>query len=316
MRKRTLGATGLEVTELALGTWGLSGEGYGPVPETEQDAVIERALACGVTLFETADTYANGEMERRLGRLLPKGDAICVATKIGTDTASSPSRKRFDAATLKAAAERSRERLGRERIDILLLHNPSAETLTRGEATRTLAELCASGVAKTWGVSVGTPEGASEAVSTGAPVIELPHNAFHTRDLLRIAQDVKEKNIGILAHSVLAYGLLSGAWPMNKTFEAGDHRAERWDDDQLRRRVNQLNALRPTVLGTDGLTSLRAVALRYVLAEPLVSSVVLGPRKMSQLDQLVRDAGKDGKYFPEGIRETIDLRVRHLGVKP
>jgi aryl-alcohol dehydrogenase-like predicted oxidoreductase len=313
MRKRTLGATGIEVSELSLGTWGLSGEGYGPVEEKEQDIVIERALALGITLFETADSYAGGEMEKRLGRLLPKGDAVRVATKIGTDTASTPPRKRFAPKSLKAAAERSRERLGRDAIDVLLLHNPSSEAIKRGEATKALSELCEAGVCKTWGVSVGSADGAAEAVAAGAPVIELAYNAFHTRELARIAGDVKEKNIGILARSVLSYGLLCGSWPTNHSFDASDHRAERWDDHELRRRVMQLNALRPSVLGD--FTSMRMVALRYVLAEPLVTSAVLGPRKTIQLDQLVRDAGKDDNYFPGGVRDAIDVRVRVAGVK-
>ena len=74
MEKRDLGATGIKVGALALGTWGLSGEGYGPVAEKEQDAVIERAVAFGVTLFETADSYAAG---RRLKRTLA-GAAIAL----------------------------------------------------------------------------------------------------------------------------------------------------------------------------------------------------------------------------------------------
>jgi len=312
MRKRLLGATGLEVSELALGTWGLSGEGYGPVEPNEQEAVIQRALMLGISLFETADTYANGDMERRFARILPR-ETTFVVTKIGTDTTSTPPRKRFDPVSLKAAAERSRERLERT-IDVLLLHNPSKEALERREATNALAELAAAGVCKTWGVSAGSPDTAAEAVSAGAPVIQLAHNAFHTRDLARIAADVKEKNIGILARSVLAYGLLCGSWPTNKSFEAPDHRAERWGDDELRRRVVQLNALRPSILGGD-LTSMRAVALRYVLGEPLVSSAVVGPRKVAQVDQLARDAGKDGKYFPDGLRDVIDIRVRGAGVK-
>jgi aryl-alcohol dehydrogenase-like predicted oxidoreductase len=312
MRKRTLGATGLEVSELALGTWGLSGEGYGPVEPNEQEAVVNRALMLGITLFETADTYANGDMERRFARILPR-EATVVVTKIGTDTSATTPRKRFEPAWLKAAAERSRDRLERA-IDVLLLHNPSKEALERREATNALAELSAAGVCKTWGVSVGSPDSAAEAVAAGAPVIELAHNAFHTRELARIAADVKEKNIGILARSVLAYGLLCGSWPTNKSFDPPDHRAERWGQDELRRRVIQLNALRPSILGGD-LTSMRAVALRYVLAEPLVSSAVIGPRKVAQVDQLVRDAGKDGKYFPDGLRDVIDVRVRAAGVK-
>ena len=311
MRKRKLGATGLEVSELALGTWGLSGEGYGPVEEAEQDAVIDRALALGVTLFETADSYAGGEMERRLGRRLPKGDAVLVATKLGTDSESQPPRKNFEPGWLRTAAERSRERLGREQLDIVLLHNPSAETLERGPACLEMERLCATGVARTWGVSVGTPEAAIAAVARNAPVIELAHNAFHRRDLEPIAQDVREKNVGILARSVLAYGLLCGAWPSSKTFDKGDHRADRWSDDELKRRVVQLNALRPSALGS--INSLRAVALRYVLSEPVVSSAVLGPRKTAQLDQLLRDAGK-APYLPDGGREALENRLRVVGV--
>jgi aryl-alcohol dehydrogenase-like predicted oxidoreductase len=313
MRKRTLGATGLEVSELALGTWGLSGDGYGPVEESEQDAVIERAVALGVTLFETSDGYAAGEMERRLGRLLPKGDAVRVATRIGTDTSTAPPRKKFDAASLKAAAERSRERLAREHIDILLLHNPAPSTLARPELAATMNELCATGVALTWGASVGTPDAAAEAVKAGAPVLELAYNVFHRRELDHVAEQVKEKNVGVLARSVLSYGLLCGAWPHGKVFEKGDHRKERWSESELKRRIVQLNALRPSV--STEITSLRAVALRYALSHPAVTSAVLGPRRAAQLDQLLRDAGKE-PYLPEGGRLALENRSRAVGVQP
>ena len=83
MRRRPLGKTGIEIPELCLGTWGLCGDGYGPVEETEQDHVIERALALGVKAFETADAYAKGEMESRLGRLLEKVEEAIVITKVG-----------------------------------------------------------------------------------------------------------------------------------------------------------------------------------------------------------------------------------------
>ncbi len=314
MRKRPLGDTGLEVSELALGTWGLSGSGYGPVPESEQDAVIDRAAALGITLFETADTYGDGEMERRLGRRLPKEDAIVIATKIGTDVSASPVRKRFDPEFLREAAERSRERLDRERISVLLLHNPGAETLRRGEATGALRELVEKGVILTWGVSAGNADVAAAAVTAGAPVVELAHNAFHTRELKRIAPELAQKKTGILARSVLAYGLLSGTWPNTKEFADVDHRSQRWSADELRRRIVQLNALRPSVQGD--VPNMRAVALRYVLAEPLVSSAVLGPRKSQQLDQLLRDAGKSPPYLAKEAVSALERRVVNLGVKP
>lgn len=313
MRKRPLGATGLEVSELSLGTWGLSGDGYGTVSETEQDAVIERAIALGITLFETADSYGKGEMERRLGRRLPKTDVV-VVTKIGTQLDPKLNRKRFDAKFLKESAEASRERLARERIDVLLLHNPSLQALIKGDATAAMTELVSAGVARHWGVSAGNADIAAAAIDAGAPVIEIPYNAFHTRVLVRITSEAQHKNVGILARSVLAYGLLTGTWQSGKEFPAEDHRAERWTADELRRRVVQLNALRPSAVGA--ITSMRAVALRYVLSHPLISSAVLGPRKGVQLDQLLRDAGKEQPYFPEGGREALEARVRSAGAKP
>jgi aryl-alcohol dehydrogenase-like predicted oxidoreductase len=312
MRKRPLGSTGIEVSEFALGTWGLSGDGYGPVPESEQDAVIDRALALGVTLFETADSYAKGEMERRLGRLLPKED-VTVVTKIGTSREESPARKRFDAQFLKDAAEASRERLGRDRIDVVLLHNPSAATLRSGEVQPAMAAIVEAGIARTWGISVGGDAACGAALTCEAPVIQVPYNVFYRRDFERVAFEAKEKKIGILARSVLAYGLLCGNWPTTKEFPSDDHRSERWNPDELKRRIMQLNALRPSVAGH--INSLRAVAVRYVLSKEVVSSAVLGPRKSAQLDQLVRDAGNEDYYMTDYARTSLDNRVLAAGVK-
>jgi aryl-alcohol dehydrogenase-like predicted oxidoreductase len=311
MRQRDLGKTGLKVSELSLGTWGLSGDGYGPVPETEQDAVIDRALAMGITLFETADSYARGAMEKRLGERLPK-EAL-VATKIGTDLVSSPPRKRFDAKYLREALERSRERLKRDRVDVVLLHTPSTPTIEKGEAIETLASLVEQGLAKTYGVSVGSKEAAAAALKKDVPVLELAYNAFHSGELKAVADTVKEKGTGILARSVLAYGLLAGLWPPLKEFHAGDHRSERWTQDELRRRVGQLNALRPSVAGA--VTSIRAVALRYVLANELISSAVLGPRKSPQLDQLVREAGKEPPYLNPESLAALERRLANVGIR-
>ena len=313
MQKRELGATGIEVSALSLGTWGLSGEGYGPVAESEQDSVIDRAVALGVTLFETADSYGAGAMEKRLGERLPAGDKIAVATKIGTDHSAALPRKRFDKLFLKEAAERSRERLKRDRIDVLLLHNPSSEAIVRGEATETLAELVEAGVARTWGMSVATPTAATAALIRETPVLEIPHNCFHTTELFMIQEIIKEKRTAILARSVLAYGLLCGGWPVSKEFPPDDHRSERWLGDDLRHRITQLNALRPSVFGN--VTSLRAVALRYVLANPRISSAVVGPRRAQQLVELVRDAGKGPSYLSEEQVQTLEMRVRNVGVR-
>jgi aryl-alcohol dehydrogenase-like predicted oxidoreductase len=124
---------------------------------------------------------------------------------------------------------------------------------------------------------------------------------------------VKDKKTAIMARSVLAYGLLCGGWPVSKEFPPNDHRSERWLPDELKRRINQLNALRPSVLGN--ITSLRSVALRYVLANERISCAVIGPRRTQQLLELVRDAGKDVPYMNAEQVETLEMRIRNVGVR-
>jgi aryl-alcohol dehydrogenase-like predicted oxidoreductase len=313
MRRRTLGNTGLEIPELCLGTWGLSGDGYGNVDEADQDAVIERAIALGISAFDTADAYGNGAMESRLGRLLEKHPDALVLTKIGTDRAATPPVKRFDEEHLRAAAAASQERLKR-RIDVLLLHNPSTVALNKPHVSATLDKLVEDGTIKTWGVSAGDAEVGRLAIERGARVLEIAYNAFHTQDLAGVIGLAKDKQVGLVARSVLAHGLLCGQWQNTKTFPTGDHRRDRWTGDDFRKRISQLAALRPSVVGN--ITSLRSAALRYALSEPSLSSIVIGPRSTLQLDQLLRDAGKELPYLTDDARSALMRRLENVGLKP
>jgi aryl-alcohol dehydrogenase-like predicted oxidoreductase len=308
MRKRPIGNTGLSVSELGLGTWGLSGDGYSPLPEAIQDAVIERALALGVTLFDTADSYAQGEMEKRLGVRLANHPDTVVVTKLGTDRAPALARKAFAPAFIRDSFERSRERLKREVLDVVLLHNPSQRTLERGEACAVLKELKEKGSIRAWGVSVEGLNSARECLKQGAQVLELAYNALHNATLLALGEEIRDLGVGVLARSVLAHGLLCGQWPIDKEFASTDHRAERWTGDDLKRRISQLNAVRPCVNGTT-VTSLRAAALRFALANDVVSSAVLGPRSAIQLDQLLREAGTEPPYLTSQALDALFMRL-------
>jgi aryl-alcohol dehydrogenase-like predicted oxidoreductase len=311
MRTRPLGQTGLSVSELALGTWGLSGEAYGPVTEADKQRVVDRAHALGITLFETADSYGRGAMERMLGTRLP-ADSTYVVTKIGTDRDSTPPRKRFDAPYLRAAFDRSRERLRRDKVDVLLLHNPALETVERGDATGVLGELKTTGAIRAWGVSAGSVEVARAAIAQGADVLSLAYNVFFSTDVHELHDDLERSGTGLLAHSVLAHGLLCGFWSAQRQFSAHDHRNERWTFDELRQRLHQLQALRVLVGGT--VHTMRAAALRFVLANDDMSAAIIGPRNSVQLDQLVREAGKGPPYLPEDKLEQLAARLDALGV--
>jgi aryl-alcohol dehydrogenase-like predicted oxidoreductase len=311
MRKRRLGDSRFETSELVLGTWGLSGDGYTAVPELEQDKVIDRALAVGITLFDTADSYARGAMERRLGERIPQDDKHFIITKLGTCRTAEPPRKRFDPTYIREAFEKARERLKRRPFAVLL-HNPSSSTLERGEATAVLSDLKQKEELELWGASVTTAQAARAALARGASILEIPYNVFYSHELHDLQTELQTRNVAVLAHSVLAYGMLCGKWSSDKEFHYEDHRSERWTADEFRRRIRQLDAVRPAV-GGDVLT-LRAAALRYVLANPHVSGAVLGPRSTIQFDQLVREAGREPPYLPDEKRFALEARLRDMGV--
>lgn len=310
MRRRPLGKTGIEVTELALGTWGLSGDAYGPVPPEQAESVITRASELGVTTFETADIYGDGEMERRLGQLAPK-DAVII-TKIGTDRWSKPDRKRFDAGYLDRALDASSERLGTPPT-VVLLHNPSQQMFQDESGIEFLRRAGETDRLGTWGLSVGNAAVGRAALERDAPVVSLTHNVFASETLLELSPLIQLKGTAVLAHSVLAFGLLCGHWARDRLFPPSDHRSMRWTPDQLRRRISQLDAIRSIVGGP--VVSLRAAAVRYALASEAVSSAVLGPRSAFQLDQLVREAGREPPYLDDTRRIKLETRLADVGVR-
>jgi len=310
MKKRPLGKTGLSVSELCLGTWGLSGDAYGPVSAEVAEACVKRALDMGFSLFDTADVYGGGRMELVLGKLLPK-DAI-VVTKVGTDRATDPPRKRFDPEWLRGAVRRSSKRLGREALDLVLLHNPSVEALEGGEAVDVMKGLVAEGAIRHWGVAAGDDLVARVAIEKDAEVIELAYSLVHSIDLHRIAGDVMVSGAGVLARSTLSHGLLSGYWSKERTFEEGDHRNDRWTRLELERRVEQLAALQFLVGGD--VRTLRGAAVRYVLANPIVSSAVLGPRTVEQLEQLVRETGAGPRYLADEQLVKLPRALQKVGI--
>jgi aryl-alcohol dehydrogenase-like predicted oxidoreductase len=275
------------VSELSLGTWGISGDAYGKVEPEDAEKVVRRAIDIGFTLFDTADAYGAGRMEELLARIQKEHPGITVVTKGGTDRTTDPPRKRFDHDWLRASVKRSLKRLGRERLDVWLLHNP-------------------------WGVSAGDTDVARAAISKGAEVIELAYNLFSSADLHRLAGEIMVSRVGVLARSPLSYGLLAGMWNKEKAFPEGDHRQQRWTRLELERRIKQLDAVRFLVRGD--VHTMRAAAVRFVLANQLVTSAVLGPRTVDQLEQLVRETGAGPIYLPDDDLSQIPRALERVGI--
>jgi aryl-alcohol dehydrogenase-like predicted oxidoreductase len=263
--------------------------------------VIVRARALGITTFETADIYGDGTVEGCLRELLDSDERAIVVTKVGTDTNARPPRKRFDINWLEQQLAQTRARLGPNLRCVVLLHNPS---FIRAEVVALMHRTVQHGQFHAWGVSAGSAELARAAVSADVPVLEIAFNLLWTEEYASVAAEAQGHRVGLLARSVLAHGLLGRRFPRDHEFPASDHRSLRWSAEDLALRLEQVERLHGHAEANG--STIRALALRYVLSSPGVSSVVLGPRSTLQLDQLLRDAAR-GDLEPEARQALENL---------
>jgi aryl-alcohol dehydrogenase-like predicted oxidoreductase len=313
MRKRPLGKTGLVVSELAIGTWGLSGDPYGPVTEADAENVLRRAVEMGFSLIDTADAYGGGRMERLAGKIAKENSDVVVVTKGGMDRTMDPPRKSFAPDAIRSAVERSCKRLGMDAVPVYLLHNPTPESIHGGEAVEAIEALKREGKLLHWGVAAGDEDVARAALDKGAEVIELAYNLNHQIDLHRLSGDIMVTGCGVLARSVLAHGLLAGLWAKDRKFPEGDHRNLRWTQMELEHRTRQLDAMRFLVKGD--VHTLRAAAVRFVLANHTVSAAILGPRTKEQLEQLVRETGSGPRYISDDDLRQLPRILERVGIR-
>lgn len=314
MKTRALGRSGLEVGEVGLGTWGLSGEGYGPCDAATARATLAAAADAGCTFFETSDCYALGETQQLLGELKKERGAskVFVSSRVGIDreTGGMP-RRDFSAKYLTLACERSLKRLGVERLDAAVLHNPTVDTLRRGEAWMCLRAMQQQGKVGMAGVSVSTVEAGRAAVEVGAELIVLPYNLLFPTLLHQLSGEVVS-GTAVVVRSPYAYGLLADGWDATRRFDDDDHRTYRWTTQDLVRRVKQREVLRALV--HDEVRTLREAALRYVLANHLVSVVVPGARTPEQARQNA-EAVAGPPYLPDGDLAQIGAILRDAGIE-
>lgn len=307
MRTRTLGRSGIPVGEVGLGTWGLSGEGYGSSFELTSRATLRAAVDAGGSFVETADGYREGEVLDWIGALKRDvgPDKVFASVRVGVDRdpRHPVPRKDFSPAYLAAACERALKRLGGDALDALVLHNPSPATLARGDAWAALCELKAAGKARLIGVSVGSEEAGRAALAHGPDLLVLPYNLYVPAMLHRLSGEISAAGAAVVARSPLAYGLLADGWSAARRFSDDDHRLYRWTPRDLTRRMKQRDALREAMVRPP-LASLREAALRYVLANALVSVAVPGARTPDQATENARAVEREPMLPPAALADV------------
>ncbi len=315
MNYRSLGATGIEVSEIGLGTWPAGGSivlagaptGYGIVPEAEAVRAVHRALDLGVNFFDAADTYGLGRAERFLGGALRgRRGQVVMATKAGwVPDGTERWVKDLSADHLRAAARRSRQRLGVEAVDLFQLHaipDPGAET---DEALDALDELKTTGVIRAAGASVGADFAAgTRLVETGRiEAIQLYFNLLQqgAAELLELC---RRRRVGVVAAVPLAYGFLSGRYTRGTVFANDDWRS-RLTREEISARVGRVEEFR--FLASGGARSLPQAALQFVLAHPQVSTTIPGFRSVDQVEGLL------GALEAPPLSDIEIARAREMG---
>jgi len=296
---RSLGETGMRVSEISLGTWAFGGD-WGTVGEDDAYAALGRAIDLGVNFLDTADVYGDGRSEKLIGRLLKERptDEIFVATKAGRRL-DPHTAEGYNRENLAAFVERSLKNLGVEALDLLQLHCPPTEAYRQDSTFEALDDLQRAGKLKNYGVSVEKVEEAKMALDyPGVKTVQIIFNVFRQKPADEFFPLAEERNIGVLARVPLASGLLSGKMTLDRSFDESDHRnfnrnGEAFDRGETFSGVNFETGLRAAEdlkeLVPDGAT-LAQFALRWILMHPAVSCAIPGGKNPSQVEDNVAAA--------------------------
>ena len=292
MQYRRLGKSGIMVSEIGFGTWGLGGDSYGPVDKRTCLLSLERALELGVNFFDTSDLYGNGRSEKLLAEAFKnKRQEVIIATKGGMlPHTGFDMPQDFSITYLQRALETSLRRLKTDYIDVYQLHSPPREVLDRQELWQLLEDFRYQGKIRTFGLSARSPDDALYAVERyNIPVIQVNFNLLDQRVLQNgLFAAAACRGSGIIVRTPLVFGFLTSTLEAEQAFDGKDHRAN-WPLDQRRRWVEAREKF--SFLWRDkGRTQVQA-ALRFILDHGEVSTTIPGMLTVQQVEEDIRASG-------------------------
>ena len=289
MKYRTLGRTGLAVSEIGFGAWGIGGAMWQGGDDDAALAALDASFDLGVNFVDTAFAYGDGHSERLVGRAVAKRqETIVVATKVppadrvwpalpGTTLAQA-----FAADYVKRMAETSAGNLGRP-VDLLQFHVWRDEWLAEPEwkkVERALGDLIAAGTVRHVGISntEHDPASALEAVRRCDLIecLQVIYNVFDQSPERALLPACRDRNVGVIARVPFDEGGLTGAIKPGVTFPAGDWRHRYFRDDRPAEVERHIARLRPVLLRES--STLAEGALRFCLSHDAVHTVIAGMR--------------------------------------
>ena len=286
MEYRKFGPTDMTASVLGFGCYDAAGGGYGD----QMAASVHRAVDLGITCFDTAKAYGEGESEAMLGRALgPRRKDVVVVTKCGTHYENRPKGRDSRRDAILASVDQSLQRLQTDFIDVLLVHAPDVNTPFE-ETMGALDSAVQQGKVRAVGVFNFTLDQIKECEKTRRiDVVQYFYNLFDRRTEQEILPYCQQRGIGVMAHASMGWGLLAGAYAEDHKFGERDFRGRGeplgwiYGKDVFPRNVRLVNDLKP-IAESRGKT-IPQLALRWVSSNPSVSVALVGTLNTQQLEE-------------------------------
>jgi aryl-alcohol dehydrogenase-like predicted oxidoreductase len=298
MQYRNFGRLGWSVSEIGYGMWGLAG--WTGSDDAETAHALKRGVELGCNFFDTAWAYGNGRSEQMLGTLVRSHPdrALYVATKVPPKNFKWPSRRGFTLEDcfppdhIQEYTEKSLANLGLPRIDLLQFHVWEDAWARDVRWQRALDDLKSQGLIRATGVSVNRwePTNVVETLRTGLiDAVQVIFNIFDQSPQDELFPLCREENVAVIARVPFDEGTLTGTLTRESRWPPGDWRNSYFVPENLEKSVERAEALRALV--RPGMT-MPELALRWILAERVVSTVIPGMRKLNHVE--ANTAASDG----------------------
>jgi aryl-alcohol dehydrogenase-like predicted oxidoreductase len=321
MRYRTLGDTGVKVSPLCLGAMM-----FGPWGNPDHDdaaRIIHTALDAGVNFVDTADVYSQGESEEIVGKALrSRRDTVILATKFHGGMGDDPNMAGNSRRWIVQEVEHSLRRLGTDWIDLYQVHRPDPST-DIDETLSALSDLVHSGKVRMIGSSTFPAEDIVEAQWTAERrgrerfrCEQPPYSIFARGIEASVLPTCQRYGMGVIAWSPLNGGWLTGRYRKGgeTTLRRAQRMPERFSPDLPgnARKLELVEELEK--VAADAGCSLTHLAQSFVLAHPAVTSAIIGPRTMEQLEDLL--AGADVRLDDDALDRIDELVPPGVNLHP
>ncbi|MCG3196195.1 MAG: Aldo-keto reductase YhdN [bacterium] len=300
-----LGRTDLEVSRICFGAWAIGGWWWGGADDAESIKAIHAALDGGVNFFDTADVYGGGRSETVLAKALEGQNGVYIATKGAVQFDSQwMTGVSNEKGYLKRACEASLKRLKREVIDLYQVHWPDEKTPVE-EPIQALVELQKEGKIRFFGLSNFGIRDLETALDVARyESLQPQYSLLHREIEEEILPFCEDNEIGILAYSPLACGLLTGKFTEDSVFPKGDHRGENPDfqGETFLRNLRIVELLKEYAEKQE--CTVTQLAISWVLAHSGVTCAICGARRDMQVDEIV-----EAIDYPLSEKQVLEIKA-------